>query len=61
MRITISYTAEEREEATADLAALLQRHPSARVKRSNANPPYFQIYLNTKKRTAQRERNVETG
>lgn len=49
MKITISYIPAEQKAATADLEVLLQRHPGARVHKSDTRPPYKHIYLTTKK------------
>lgn len=49
MKHTIAYISEEEQEAAADLAALLQLHPDAKVRKSDAHPPFKHIYLTTKK------------
>lgn len=49
MKFKIAYLPEEEQEAAADLAALLSRHPDARVHKSDKNPPFKHIYLTTKK------------
>lgn len=48
MKWRCSYLQSEKEEAVADLTALLQRHPGARVHESRANPPYTVVYLTVK-------------
>ena len=48
MKFKISYLPEEEQEATADLAALLSRHPGAKVRKIDAHPPFKHIYLTTK-------------
>ena len=50
MKVTISYTKEETEEATAIVAALLHRFPDARAKRSERHPPFLHFYLSTSKK-----------
>ena len=45
MKYKISFFPDEAEEAAADLAILLRRHLSAKVKRSDAHPPFKHIYL----------------
>ena len=49
MKITIAYIPEEEQEAAADLAALQQLHPRAKVRKSEAHPPFKHIYLTTTK------------
>lgn len=49
MKFKIAYLPEEEQEAAADLAALLSRHPGAKVHRSDVHPPFKHIYLTTKK------------
>ena len=49
MKYKISYLPEEEQEAIGALAVLLSRHPKAKVRKSDANPPYKHIYLTTKK------------
>ena len=49
MKITLAYIAAEEQEADADLAVLLQRHPGAKVRKSDRHPPFKHIYLTTKK------------
>ena len=49
MKITISYIEAEKNTAAADLNALLQRHPGAKVKSSEKHPPFKHIYLSIKK------------
>lgn len=48
MKHKISYLPEEEQEAAADLAALLSHHPGAKVRKSDAHPPFKHIYLTTK-------------
>lgn len=48
MKHKISYLPEEEQEATADLAELQRRHPGAKVRKSDAHPPFKHIYLTTK-------------
>ena len=48
MKWTCTYQPEEREEAAADLAALLRRHPGAKVRKSAGYPPKMRVYLTTK-------------
>lgn len=48
MKITIVYISEEKEEAAADLAALLRLHPGAKVRKSDRHPPYKHIYIISK-------------
>ena len=48
MKITLAYIAEEEEAAAADLAALLQVHPGAKVRKSDRHPPWKHIYLTTR-------------
>ena len=40
-----TYQPEEKEEAAADLAVLLQRHPGAKVRKSDRHPPFMHIYV----------------
>jgi len=49
LKVKVTYLPEEEEDAAADLAALLQLHPGARVRKSDAHPPYRHIYLTTQK------------
>lgn len=49
MKIAITHIHEESEEAATVLAALLRLHPGAKVRKSDAHPPYKHIYLATKK------------
>lgn len=49
MKFAISYIPEEEQEAAADLAALLRRHPGARVHKNDGHPPFKRLYLTTKK------------
>lgn len=58
MKWKCTYQPEEKEEAAADLAALLQRHPGAKVRKSTAEHPKLCVYLTTRKTektAAQRE------
>lgn len=48
MKITIAHLPEEEQEATADLAVLLSRHPNGKIRKSDAHPPFKHIYLTTK-------------
>ena len=45
MKWKCTYQPEEESAAAADLAVLLQRHPGAKVKRSDKHPPYRHIYV----------------
>ena len=45
MKVKISYLPAEEQTAAAALAALLLRHPGARIRKSDRHPPYKQIYL----------------
>ena len=47
MKIKLSYLPEEELQADADLAVLKNRHPAAKVQRSDRHPPYRHIYLST--------------
>ena len=47
MKFRLSFLPDEREDAAAVLAALLRLHPAAKVKESDAHPPYRHIYLTT--------------
>ena len=49
MKITIAYIPEEEQEAAADLAALRQLHPRAKVRKSEAHPHFKHIYLTATK------------
>ena len=49
MKFKISYTPEETKEALEALELLRKLHPSAKVRRSDAHPPFKQIYLVTPK------------
>ena len=49
MKITISFTEPEKEEAAACVAALRQLHPSVKVRKSERHPPFIHVYLTTKK------------
>jgi len=48
-KITVAYLPEDKQEATAALAALRRLHPDAKVRKSDRHPPYKHIYLTTKK------------
>lgn len=45
MKYKITYLPSEEDEAAADLAVLRQLHPSAKVRKSSAHPPFKHIYL----------------
>ena len=49
MKIKLSYLPEEAREAGAVLSALLRLLPSAKVRKTDANPPYKHTYLTTRK------------
>ena len=49
MKVTISHTIEEREEADAVLSALRPLLAWGKVRESNRHDPYLHIYLATKK------------
>jgi len=49
VKVKVTYLPEEEEEAAADLAALLRLHPGAKVRKSDAHPPYKHIYLTSRK------------
>ena len=49
MKYKISYLPCESEEAAADVAILQQLHPSAKVRKSDAHPPFKHIYITTRK------------
>ena len=49
MKYKISYLPEEGEEAAAGLAVLQRLYPAAKVRESDAHPPFKHIYLTTKK------------
>lgn len=49
MKISIAHLPDEQEKAAATLAALLQLHPSTKVRKSDRHPPFKHIYLTTKK------------
>lgn len=49
MKITISYTAAEEQEATAILVALRPLLPGVRVHKNEDKPPFLHLYLTTKK------------
>lgn len=48
MKVTISHTIEEREEADAVLSALRPLLAWGKVRKSNRHDPYLHIYLATK-------------
>ncbi len=45
MKWKCTYQPEEKEEAAADLAALLQRHPGAKVRRDKSKGPNLAVYV----------------
>lgn len=45
MKVNISYTASETENAYALAADIKKRLPNARVKRSDRHPPYLHLYI----------------
>ena len=45
MKWKCTYLPEEQERAAADLAALLQRHPGAKVRRDKSKAPKLVVYL----------------
>ena len=49
MKIIVSYTGEEEQEATGVLAALLAFLPGARVHKNESKHPFFHLYLTTRK------------
>lgn len=49
MKVKISYTSPEDEEAAAVVAAIRERLPSVRVHRSDAKCGVYHVYLTTKK------------
>ena len=49
MKITISYTASEEQEAAGVLAALRPLLPGLRVHKTEGKPPFLHLYLTTKK------------
>lgn len=48
MKWKCTYSPEEQEEAAADLAVLLRRHPGAKVRRDKSKAPQRVVYLTTK-------------
>ena len=48
MKITLAYIPAEEPEAAADLAALVNLHPTAKVHRSELHPPFKHIYVTTR-------------
>ena len=51
MKLKLTYLPEEREEADADLAVFLQRHPQAKVRRDKSKAPKLAVYLATQERS----------
>ena len=49
MKIKFSYLPEEEQEAAASVAVLRELHPGAKIRKSEAHPPFMHIYLTTKK------------
>ena len=49
MKITIAHQPEDQHAAVTALAALLQRFPDAKVRKSVRHPPFRHIYLTTTK------------
>ena len=50
MKWKCTYLPEEQERAAAELAALLQRHPGAKVRRDKSKAPKLVVYLTTNSR-----------
>lgn len=50
MKWKCTYSPEEQEEAAADLAVLLLRHPGAKVRRDKSRRPGLAVYLTTNSR-----------
>ena len=50
MKWKCTYLPEEQERAAAGLAALLQRHPGAKVRRDKSKAPKLVVYLTTNSR-----------
>lgn len=48
MKITLAYIPAEEQEATAALDALLEHHPTEKVRKSDRNPPFKHIYVTTR-------------
>lgn len=48
MKWKLTYSPEEKEEAAADLAVLLRRHPGARVRRDKSRAPKLAVYVTIK-------------
>jgi len=48
MRWKCTYSPPEEPEAAADLAALLRRHPGAKVRRDKSREPLRTVYLTTR-------------
>ena len=49
VKITISYIGAEEQEAAGVLAALLALLPGVRVHKNESKPPFFHLYLTTRK------------
>ena len=49
MKLKLTYQPEEQEEADADLAVLLQRHPGAKVRRDRSKAPQMVVYVTDRK------------
>lgn len=49
MKVNITYTLEEKEEAAAVLAALRPILPGLRVHKNDRSPPFLHLHLTTKK------------
>lgn len=49
MKITLAYLPEDEAEAAAVVAELRRLYPSAKIRKSEAHPPFKHIYLTTKK------------
>ena len=49
MKLKLTYQPEEQEEAGADLAVLLQRHPGAKVRRDKSKAPNLVVYVTVRK------------
>lgn len=48
MKITLAYIPEEEQEASTYLAALVNLYPTAKVRKSDQNPPFKHIYVTTR-------------
>lgn len=48
MKITLAYIPDEEQDAAVALDALLEHHPTAKVRKSDQNPPFKHIYVTTR-------------